>query len=175
MIERPNETEFAPFYAGYISKVPEGDVLELLREQKDRILRLAEAAGPEQEVFRYAPGKWSVREVFGHLTDAERVFGYRAFRFGRADETPLSGFDENHYIAHSAYHSRPLASLAEELALARAINLVTFEHLAAEDWLRTGTANGFPVSVRALAFILVGHMSHHLGILRERYGVATTD
>ena len=171
MIEKPNESEYAPFYAGYIAKIPAADVLEILESQSSQLRDLAAAASPEQQVFRYAPDKWSVREVFGHLIDGERVFGYRAFRIGRGDQTPLPGFEENHYVAASGYHQRELSSLADEFALVRTANLPVLRALSDEEWRNTGTANGHPISVRALAFIMAGHVSHHLGILSERYGV----
>jgi hypothetical protein len=171
MVERPEASEYATFYAGYISKVPEGDVLEMLGDQESLFRRLPNSCSPDREVYRYADGKWSVREVVGHLIDAERVFGHRAFRIGRGDETPLPGFDEQKYIAGSDYHARPLASLADELAAVRATNLTLFRHLPPAAWTRVGTANTHPVSVRALAFILAGHTNHHLGFLGERYGV----
>ena len=171
MIERPNDSEYAPFYSGYIAKIPAADVLEILESQISQLRELAAATSPEQQVFRYAPGKWSVREVFGHLIDGERVFGYRAFRIGRGDQTPLSGFEENDYVAASGYHRRELASLADELALVRAANLPVFRTLSEEEWRNMGTANGHPISVRALAFIMAGHVRHHLDILSERYGL----
>lgn len=171
MIEKPNESEYAPFYAGYIAKVPAADVLENLERQGSEVRGLAAGVPPEREGFRYAPGKWSVREVFGHLIDGERVFGYRAFRIGRGDQTPLAGFDENEYVAASGYDDRSLASLAEEFALVRAANLAVFHSLSADAWRRLGTANGHPVSVRALAFIMAGHVNHHLALLGERYGL----
>ncbi len=173
MVERPETSEYATFYAGYISKVPDGDVLQLLTEQESEVRRLAGACSAEQEEHRYAPGKWSVREVMGHLIDAERIFGQRAFRIGRGDETPLPGFDENQYIVASNYHELPLATLVDELGLVRKANLALFRNLPPEAWQRVGTANGHPVSVRALAFIMAGHTNHHLGILRERYGVSS--
>lgn len=169
MIERPASSEYAPFYAGYIAALPEGDVLEVLGRQKAQLGQLASSVAPEQETFRYAPGKWSVREVVGHMTDGERVFGYRAFRIARGDDTPLAGFDENEYVARSTFNERTLRSLIDELVLVRDSNLAIFRGLAAESWDRMGTANGWPVSVRALAFILAGHMNHHLNLLRERY------
>ncbi|HEX6900634.1 MAG TPA: DinB family protein [Thermoanaerobaculia bacterium] len=171
MIEKPSESEYAPFYAGYISRIPAEDVLEILENQSAELRKLADAASPDEEVFRYAPGKWSVREVFGHLIDGERVFGHRAFRIGRGDQTPLPGFDENHYVAASGYHGRTLSSLAAEFALVRAANLTILHSLSGEDWRRLGTANNHPVSVRALAFIMAGHVNHHLAILGERYGL----
>jgi hypothetical protein len=173
MIEKPSESEYAAFYAGYIARIPAANVLEILERQSSELRQLAAAATPEREVFRYAPGKWSVREVFGHLIDGERIFGYRAFRIGRGDQTPLPGFDENEYVAASGYHNRDLSSLAEEFALVRAGNLAVLHGFSAEDWRRLGTANGQPISVRALAFIMAGHVNHHLEILRERYGLRT--
>jgi hypothetical protein len=170
MIGKPGESEYAPFYAGYIAKIADDvDVLELLERQSGQLRDLASAASPGQQEFRYAPGKWSVREVFGHLIDGERVFGYRAFRIGRGDQTPLPGFDENQYVAASGYHQRDLASLADEFALVRAANLAVLRSLSGEDWRRAGTANGHPVSVRALAYIMAGHVEHHVALLGERY------
>lgn len=171
MIEKPGESEYASFYAGYIARVPAESVLEILDRQSGQLRELASTASPEQQEFRYAPGKWSVREVVGHLIDGERVFGYRAFRISRGDQTPLPGFDENEYVAASNYHHRDLASLAEEFALVRAGNLAVFKGLSEEDWRRIGTANGYPISVRALAFIMAGHVEHHVALLGERYGL----
>jgi hypothetical protein len=172
MIDKPKESEYAPFYAGYIAAVPPGDdILDLLESQVERIRRLAASVPAERETFRYAPGKWTLREVLGHLGDAERVFGYRAFRISRGDETPLAGFDENQYVEASGFNARELSSLAEELALLRQANVLFLRSLDAESWRRTGIANNNPVSVRALAFIMAGHLNHHLNVLRERYGV----
>jgi hypothetical protein len=171
MIERPVESEYAPFYAGYIAKITDVDVLEMLERQSDQLRELASAASPEQQEFRYAPGKWSVREVVGHLIDGERIFGYRAFRIGRGDQTPLPGFDENEYVAASDYDRRDLMSLADEFALVRAANLAVFRGLSGKERRRLGTANGHPVSVRALAFIMAGHVEHHVALLGERSGL----
>lgn len=171
MIEPPSPSEYAPFYAGYIARAPAGDILDALARQPEQLGELASGLTPEQEQFRYAPGKWSVREVFGHLNDAERVFGYRAFCIGRGDTNPLPGFDENQYVAASGYDSCPLRELADEFALLRGANLVTLRRFDDDDWRNQGIANGVPVSVRALAFILVGHVNHHLAGLRERYAV----
>lgn len=173
MMERPGESEYAPFYAGYIAKIADVDVLDLLESQSGRLHALASAASPEQQQFRYAPGKWSVREVVGHLIDGERVFGYRAFCIGRGDQTPLPSFDENEYVAASEYHERDLTVLAHEFALVRAANLMVFRGLSKKERRRIGTANGYPVSVRALAFIMAGHVEHHVGLLGERYGLRT--
>jgi hypothetical protein len=168
---RPADTEYAPFYAGYVSLVPEADILSVLEEQKAAFRRLA-AVEPDRETFRYAPDKWSVREVTGHLTDGERVFGYRAFAISRGEKAGLPAFDENEYVAASGYGEVPLADLVAELVAVRDANLAFLRRLTADEWSRLGTASGKSVTVRALAWVLAGHPRHHLGILRERYSVA---
>jgi hypothetical protein len=168
---RPANTEYAPFYAGYVGQVQEEDVLPVLEEQVDVLRRLAETLPADREGFRYAPGKWSVREVIGHLADGERVFGYRALCIGRGDQTSLPGFDENAYMENASFDQRTVADLVEELVLVRQANLILFRHLGEEGMAQVGTANDAPVSVRALAYVMAGHLRHHLNILRERYGV----
>ncbi len=171
-MNRPAETEYAPFYAGYVSLVPESDVLAVLEEQKSAFRRLAASVPKDRERHRYAEGKWSIREVTGHLVDGERVFGYRAFAFSRAEKAPLPSFDENEYVAASSYDEVPLAELVRELVAVRDANLAVLRRLADPGWARVGIASGKPVSVRALGFIMAGHPRHHLAILRDRYGVA---
>jgi DinB family protein len=170
-MERPDATEYAPFYAGYVALVPESDALSVLAAQPAELLALAAKVPAEREQHRYAPGKWSVREVFGHLTDGERVFGYRAFCISRGDQASLPGFDEQSYIAGASYDRVPLGDLAADFAALRRSNLAVMRRLQAADWARSGTANGTPVTVRALAFVMAGHVRHHLGVLRGRYGV----
>jgi DinB superfamily len=169
--ERPAAGEFAPFYTGYVSLVPETDIQAVLRGQVAEIDRVAHGVSPERETYRYAEGKWSIREVFGHLGDGERVFGYRAFCISRADQASLPGFDEKSYIANAEYHRRPLADLGQDLVAARESNLRMLQSLDETAWRRSGIANGSLVSVRALGFIMAGHLRHHLKVLSERYGV----
>jgi len=169
---RPAETEYAPFYAKYVALVPEADVLAALEGQIDDFRRFAASVPAGREGYRYAPGKWSVREVIGHLTDGERVFGYRAFSISRGEQQPLPSFDENLYVAQSAYDRVALADLADELVMVRRANLAVMRRLEPAGWTRLGTASGKPVSVRALAHVMVGHPRHHLAILRERYGLS---
>jgi hypothetical protein len=171
-MNRPAETEYAPFYAGYVGLVPETDVVAVLEEQKDVFRRFAAAVPPDRERHRYAEGKWSIREVAGHLVDGERVFGYRAFAFSRGERAPLPSFDENAYVAASLYDRVPLADLVGELLGVRDANLAMLRRLGEAEWSRVGTASGKPISVRALGFVMAGHPRHHLGVLRERYGVA---
>ena len=170
-IPRPGADEFAPFYAGYIAGVPGDDALPTLAAHIERwhpsLRRLSEA----QALHRYAPGKWSVKEVLGHLCDGERVFGYRALRFARADATPLPGFDENAWAPAAGSDRRPVAEIADELRAVRASTVALFRSLDAVALARRGEANGRTISVRALGWIVAGHALHHETILRERYGL----
>jgi hypothetical protein len=165
---RPGPDEFSGFNAGYVALVPEDDVLGALASQLDDVRRAADALRA-RETFRYAPGKWSVREVFGHLIDGERVFAYRAICIARGEQAGLPGFDENAYVAQSGADAQPLADLLDELVLTRQSTVAGLRRLDAAAWARRGTANGNPVSVRGLAFIMAGHVRHHLKILAERY------
>jgi hypothetical protein len=168
---RPEPPEYAPFYASYIARVPPGDLIEILGLQGALTQRLLAPLDETHALHRYAPGKWSVKEVLGHLADAERVFAYRALRFARADETPLPGFDEQKWVPAGGFDRRPLPALLAELAAVRAATRAQFTGFDAAAWLRRGTANNNPVSVRALGAIIAGHELHHVAILRERYGV----
>jgi hypothetical protein len=172
MSRRPETREFAPFYASYLSLVSESDVRPALRTQMADVRALASSVSGERESYRYAPGKWSVRQVLGHMGDAERVFGHRAFCFSRDEKAPLPGFDENAYVAQGRFDERPLGSLVDELQALRDVHVGLFDRLTDAEWERTGTANGNPASVRALAFIMVGHVRHHLQVLRTKYGIA---
>jgi hypothetical protein len=171
MMGRPSADEYAPFYAGYVSRVTEDDVLRVLEEQPGILKALASGVPSDREIHRYAPDKWSIRQVFGHLVDAERVFGYRAFCFSRCDETPLPSFDENAYVANASSDGVTLAALADEFVLVRESNLAFMRGLADDRWRQVGTASGKPVSVRALAHIMAGHVRHHLKVLEERYAL----
>jgi len=166
---RPEPTDYAPFYAGYIARVPEEDVLSAIETQSSETQKMLASIDEAAGSFRYAEGKWSVKELFGHLTDAERVFGYRALCISRGDENSLPGFDEQTYVASANFDSWKIGDLAEMYALARRTNIVLFRHLSPEDWNRRGLANNSPVTVRALAYMIVGHERHHLNVLRERY------
>lgn len=172
MMARPDPTEYAPFYAGYVARVPEGSILEILERQPGELRRDLAAVPGEREGFRYAPDRWSIREVLGHIGDAERIFGYRALRIGRGDKTPPPGFDEKPFVAASGADARPLADLVDEFAAVRAANLIVLRHLPQAAWLNMGTASNNPVSVRAVAYTMAGHVLHHMAVLRERYDVA---
>jgi len=166
---RPEATEFAPFYAGYVAAVPEGDIINILRRGGDEwqsvLAELPEARGDH----RYADGKWSIRQLVGHVSDAERIFAYRALRIARGDQSPLASFDENAYAETAGSDRRTLSALAAELRVVRESTVALLSSLPDDAWTRTGTASGKTVSVRALAYITAGHAQHHLKILRERY------
>ena len=170
-VGRPETTEYAQFYAGYVARVPEDDILAVLVAQKGEIGALARSVPAAKETYRYAEGKWSIRQVFGHLIDGERVFGYRAFCFSRGEQAALPGFDENQYVDAARADQVRLVELADEFAAVRDTNLAFLLRLGEEAWTRVGTASGATVSVRALAWIMAGHPRHHLAVLRERYGV----
>jgi len=172
MITKPRESEYAPYFSRYVSLVPEGDVLAMLQEQMAGINRLSGIVSPEREKFRYAAEKWSIREVVGHLIDAERVFGYRAFCISRGERALLPKFEENAYVAGSRYDDRVLADLASEFTLVRGGNIAFMSQLTEREWQRIGTASDNPVSARALAYIMAGHVRHHINVLSTKYGVS---
>jgi uncharacterized damage-inducible protein DinB len=168
-IPRPAPGEYAPFHAGYVAMVPDGDVLATLKTQHGETLRMLSRLGDKKSRYRYAPGKWSIREVIGHLIDAERVFTYRALTFARADRTPLPGFDEKLWADSSNADSRTLKSLLEELKAVRSATLALFRGFNQQQLTRTGIASGHSVSVRGLVYVTTGHERHHATILRQRY------
>lgn len=166
---RPDTTEFAPHYAGYVSAVPEGDIVTLLRRGGDDWQAILAQLPDERADHRYAEGKWSIRQLVGHVSDAERIFTYRALRIARGDRTPLAPFDENAYADAAGSDRRTLSALAAELKAVREATIALFNSLPDDAWPLTGTASGKTVSVRALAYITAGHAQHHLNILKERY------
>ena len=168
---RPSDTEFAPFYATYIARVPETDPLPALEAQPAELQLIADRIAAEDELFRYAPDKWSVRQTFGHLIDTERVMGYRAFCIARGEVKPLPGFDEKDYVARADSDEQPVKALAHEFAAVRHANLWALRRWEPQEWDRIGNANGKSVSARALAYIMAGHVRHHVALLRERYGL----
>ena len=171
MTGQPLESEYAPDYQGYVSQVTEAEILPALRSQTDALDVLLGRVTPERETYRYAEGKWSIREMIGHLIDGERVFGYRAFCIARGETQNLPGFEQNDYILTAPYERIELEDLLSEFRLVRLSNIATLRTLDDEAWMRIGTANGNQVSVRAIVFIMVGHVRHHMGVLRERYGL----
>jgi hypothetical protein len=170
-IPRPAAAEYDPYYGRYIDKVPEGDLLRTLEAQARETQALLAGLSDAKALHRYAPGKWSIKEVIGHVADTERVYSYRALRFARADATALPGFDENAWVPAGNFDARPVADLAAELDAVRRATLALFRGLDAAALARRGTANDAAVSVRAIAWIIAGHERHHVALLHERYKV----
>ena len=166
---KPESNEFVPYYSKYISLVRDGDVVSTLRQQLDNSLSLLRGISEEKANSRYAPDKWSVKEVVGHVLDTERIFGYRALRFARNDQTPLNGFEQDDYVRAANFGKIRLSDLADEFQNVRQANIHLFRSLDDAAWLRRGAANENEVSVRALAYIIAGHELHHMGILKTKY------
>ena len=170
-IQSPEQDEYGEMYAGYVERVGERDPVDLLGRQIAILDSLTERLDEDAERSSYAEGKWSIRELIGHLMDAERVFGYRALCFSRGDQVELPGFEENHYVGEGRAGEVPVADLLRELEALRYANTRLFQRLDPEQWGRSGIASSARVTVRALAWILAGHFEHHLAVLRERYGL----
>jgi len=165
----PGRDEAAEFYFTYIDKVPPGDIRETLERQAGEAPELLGSVSEEGSLHRYAPGKWSLREVASHVADAERLFSFRAFWFARGFEEPLPSFDQEFAMRFAGADARPWHDHLEELRAVRAASVSLFRGLPAEAWERRGVASGNPITVRALAWIVAGHLAHHLGLVRERY------
>jgi uncharacterized damage-inducible protein DinB len=170
-IKRPDQSEFAPFYAGYIAKVPDSGPVPLLQQQIGELERLR-ALPDDKANHAYDTGKWTVKELIGHVADAERVFSYRLTRIARGDKTPLPGFDENAWARTAPHRKRPIAAVVDELIAIRRATLALVESLDESTMSNVGLANNNSISARAICWILAGHTKHHLDILAERYGVA---
>ena len=169
MLVPPDRSEAAEFYFTYIDKVPPGDVRQLLAGQAGEVLTLLRGITEERSLSRYAPGKWSIREVVSHINDAERVFSFRALWFARGLAAPLAGFDQDDVIRLAAAEDRSWQSHLDEFAAIRSATVALFDGLPDAAWDRRGIASEKPVSVRALAYICAGHVAHHLDVLRTRY------
>ncbi len=173
MLERPKADEFAPYYQTYIDAVAgeSAPVLDLLESLRTSTASLLECVTGSEADHRYEPGKWTVREVLGHMIDVERVFGIRCLAIARGDKANLPGFDQDDYVANGAFGKRSIGSLLEERDGLRRSHLALFRGFTDEAWLRTGTANDAPFSARAIPYIIAGHEVHHVQVLRDRYGV----
>ncbi len=165
----PERTEAADYYFTYIDKVGRGDICETLEAQMGETAAFLRGISDERSLHRYAPDKWSIRQVVGHLNDAERVFAFRAFWFARGFDSSLPSFDQDIAVTSAGSDDRAWPSLIDEFQTVRAASLSLFNKLPAEAWMRRGMASGNPFTVRALAYIVAGHVAHHVGILRERY------
>ena len=168
-VARPKPTEYAPYYEKYISLVQGEDILNTLDQQRRQTMLLLSGRDEENGNFRYAPGKWSAKEVLGHVCDSERVFAYRALRIARGDSTPLAGFEQDDYVRNGPFAKCSLSDLVEEFIAVRRATLSLLRNLDEAAWMRRGVANNSEVTVRALAYMIAGHELHHRRILEEKY------
>jgi DinB superfamily len=168
-IAKPDASEYAPYFAKYIDRIEGADIIDALRRQIAATLATLRGVSEADSLERYAEGKWSLREVAGHIIDTERIMAYRALRIARADQTPLPGFDQDPYIQAASVDERAWPHLLEELEAVRRANVLMFEGFPEAAWTRQGTASGKEITVRALAYLIAGHELHHMQIVRERY------
>lgn len=166
---KPQATEYGSFHQSYIDNVTEDDIVGGLDAQGRETASFLGGLTEEQASHRYAPDKWSIKQLVGHVTDGERIFAYRALCIARGETTPLPGFDQDPYVVNGGSDDRPWSDLVEELATVRRANVMMLRALSEDAWRRIGTASDHPISVRAIAFILLGHERHHLKIVREKY------
>lgn len=169
VISAPDRTEFADYYLPYVEKVAGNDVMSVLDEQLGETLSILERIPEERSLYRYAPDKWSIRQIMSHINDTERLFSFRAFWFARGLAEPLPSFDQDDAVALAGADERTWSSHLDEFKSVRAATLTLFENLPPEAWMRRGVASGNPVTVRALAYICAGHLTHHVQVLHERY------
>lgn len=168
---RPGPDEYAHFFAGYVARVPDGDILAILEAQLSATRALLAPLSRERALARPTPEDWNVLEVLGHITDGEQVFAYRALRIGRGDATPLAGFEQDDYVRAGRFAERELDELLEAYAAQRRATLATLRSFDGEAWLRRGVVSGHPCSARAWAYIAAGHELHHIADFHERYGI----
>jgi len=169
VIARPEPGEYNPYYGRYISLVAGEDILNALEEQRRQTLLLLSGRDEADGDYRYAPGKWTVKEVLGHMCDTERVFAYRALRIARGDQTPMEGFEQDDYVRNGPFAQRPLCDLIEDYIAVRRATLSLLRNLDEAAWMRRGIANKNEVTVRALAYTIAGHEIHHRRLLEEKY------
>ncbi|MGV3540115.1 MAG: DinB family protein [Rufibacter sp.] len=170
MIQKPAPGEYNPYFEKYIQLLPDQvDIVEHLQNQQQEVVQLFSRVSEPEADFAYAPGKWSIKELLGHMIDTERIMAYRTLCVARGEQTPLPGFEEEDYVANAHFSGRTLQSLLDEHHAVRAASLALVQNLPEQALVRVGNANGAPASTRALIFIIAGHERHHLNILKERY------
>jgi hypothetical protein len=171
-VRRPQPDEYPPFFEKYVSLIQSDDIVGALEAQRVQMVQLLGARSEREGNFRYAPGKWTVKEVIGHVSDAERIFSYRALRIARGDQTPLAGFEQDDYIVTGGFNDRSMADISAEFLSVRLATMALVQSFTEEAWSRRGTASNHPVTVRAMGYVIAGHEMHHRRILDERYFLA---
>lgn len=168
-MKRPLPSEYPSFYKNYVDNVKTDNIIKELRDQVIDIQAVISEIPEEKEEYRYAEGKWTIKEIIGHIIDTERVLGYRAMRFARKDKTPLPGYDENYFVANANFNKQTLYSLGHEFAIVREANLALFKVWDEEALSQVGVANGLDVTVRSLLFMIAGHATHHMNVIKIKY------
>ena len=172
MIPYPQTDEYFHYYGTYIQRIePGSDIFAILRQQPDEVRTLLARVTDVDANTRPAPGEWSIKEVMGHINDAERIFGYRVLRIARGDTTPIEGFEQNDYVTGTDFNQRTLADLIDEFEALRRANVLCFQPLTLDEIARLGTASGWTVSARAILYMMAGHVRHHVASLIEVYHV----
>ncbi|SDO10490.1 DinB superfamily protein [Paenibacillus sp. yr247] len=169
MLQRPDQEEYTPFFDTYISQVPEGNYLSFLHSQLDAIVALFSPVSNERGLSRYAPGKWSLKEVLGHMTDTERIMSYRMLRIARGDITNLPGFDQDLFISNTSFDELSIEDLLHDFQTVRQSTFSLIKTISEAAWSRKGVANNNEISARALAYVIAGHAQHHLGVIQNKY------
>ncbi|MEH7110563.1 DinB family protein [Bacillus sp. JJ1764] len=169
MLQRPNENEYPEYYVPYVSLVRDGDLITLLKENLAQVSELFDSLSDEDGQYRYAHGKWSIKEVLGHISDTERVMSYRLLRIGRGDQTSLAGFNEEYFVNGSQVNDLPIKSILNEYITVRNATIALIENMPKSAWENVGNANNLPVTARAVAYILAGHEIHHRNIITQKY------
>lgn len=169
MLQRPNQSEFPEYYVPYVQLVPEGDLLQTLEKNLVEMENLFAGISDEESLFRYAEGKWSIKEVLGHITDTERIMSYRLLRVGRGDHTPLAGFDENLYVKGSQINKLPIKNILNDFISTRRATITLIQNMPEEAWSYKGIANNLEITAGAIAYIIAGHEMHHRKIINEKY------
>jgi uncharacterized damage-inducible protein DinB len=169
MLQRPKENEYPSYYVPYVNLVPDGDLIAILKQNLNATVQLFEGISEQDTHFRYAPNKWSIKEVLGHMSDTERIMSYRLLRIGRGDQTALAGFNENDYVKGSNVNQLPIETILEDFIATRKATITLIKNMPEEAWTNKGIANTFEITASALAYIIAGHEIHHRKIITERY------
>ena len=169
IINKPKPNEYAPYFQNYINSAPEENIVKSLEDQLSESVSYYDSLNESEFDFRYAPGKWSIKEVIIHILDTERIFNYRALRFARKDTTPLPGFEQDDYINSTDWINYSIKSIIEEYELVRKHTIVLFNNMTKEMLIQSGISSGMKLSVRAIPFIIAGHERHHLNVIKSKY------
>jgi DinB superfamily len=168
-MRRPGKDEYAPYYENYISKIGDGDIIKILESQENQISEFINSIPEEKGTYSYAKGKWSIKEVIGHIIDTERVMAYRALCFARGEKQPLPGFEQEDYVKEANFNRQKFSALAAQFQLVRKANISLFKTFSEEMFDKKGKASGNNVTVLALLYIIAGHCAHHINIIKEKY------